>query len=186
MKKFTALIRLAVIAITTVILLSSCGARTDVDVKAVLTELLPKAAEVNEIIWGDGLPTEGEINENLTTAQYLPVVSDQYKRLADIKAAVRRVYSAEYAAIIEENVLSNTDYSQARYAESIDGVLRMNVSTDPMALETVFDIDGAKVKSANPYMITVEIPYTVREREGKTTLLLIMEDGQWRFDGPAY
>ena len=61
------------------------------------------------------------------------------------------------------------------------GVVELTV-----ALETVFDIDGARVKSANPYMITVEIPYTVREREGKTTLLLVREQDQWRFDGPAY
>ena len=180
MKKLISLVMLAITLFT------SCGARTDVDVHALLTELLPKAAEVNEILWGEGLPTEGEIDEDATVDQYLPVVSEKYTRLADIKKAVREIYSSEYAAIIEENVLSNTDYTKARYAETVEGVLRMNVTTEPMSLETVFDIDGARVKSANPYMITVVIPYTVREREGKTTLLLVKENDQWRFDGPAY
>lgn len=165
---------------------SACAPRTDVDVKALLDELLPRAAEVNEIIWGDGLPTEGEIEENTATDQYLPVVSEEYTRLSDIKKAVREVYSEAYAAIIEENVLANTEYTKARYTETVNGELRMNVTTDPMPLETVFDVEGAKVKSANPYMITVEIPYTLREREGSATLILVKENEQWRFDGPAY
>lgn len=176
----------ATILMIVTLFLTSCGVGTDEDYRAILTELLPKAAEVNEMIWGEGLPTEGEIDEEATADQYLPVVSEKFTRLADIKKAVREVYSEAYAAIIEESVLSNTEYTMARYTETTEGELRMNVTTEPMNLETVFDIEGAKVKSANRYMITVEIPYTIGERAETATLLLVKENDRWLFDSPAY
>jgi len=57
--------------------------------------------------------------------------------------------------------------------------------------------DGELGRDENPYLAVIIVQlliyglpcmfyYTVRGREGKATLVLVLEEKGWRFDGPAY
>ena len=73
---------------------------TDAELTARMEELIPRAAELNEVIWGAGLPADPAADPPLasvTGAQYRVVAPDAaYQTVEELRAAISEVYSEPF------------------------------------------------------------------------------------------
>jgi hypothetical protein len=152
---------------------------TDESAKAELERLLPVSYELNEIFWGKGLPTE----KTSSSDAMQPVTADcGYKSVDDIIQKAKTVFSEEYVEEIVSGVLTDSDYTNARYAD-INGVLKADLRYPQFDVKGNIVISTAKIKKQNGRMMIISAEY---EDGGSTELTLIMQDGKWYLDSPSY
>lgn len=152
---------------------------TDELVKKELERLLPASYEVNDIIWGKGLPYEAP-STNLT---YVPVSEDcGYKSTEDILNKAREVYSEEYVEIIKSAAFSDTDELDPRYTD-VDGMLKINTQDEGFDIKGEIDIDSATIKKQDSVTVIVSAKYL---SGGEKELVLVLQDGKWYLDSPTY
>ncbi|MBR5453330.1 MAG: hypothetical protein IKV54_04545 [Clostridia bacterium] len=183
---------LSVIAvILTVSSLFACGPATievtDEEIREVLKELLPKAEEINEIYYGDGLPTR----EAAEGAVYLELSPDaKYKTPEELKAATFAVFSDDLAGQMftigvqgvyddESDELGVDRGLDSRYTNML-GIFCMRASKkEPLFdIGRNYDIDSATVTHRGSKYIEVTI---MSEKDGEQlelTLTLLPADSQ--------
>lgn len=169
--------------------LTSCGALDDDEAREVLSDLLPKAAELNEIIWGAGLPpAETPEASAAGTAKYAKVSADcGYSTLAELRAAAEAVFSAEFMEIINTTAFDGTEETFPRYNETTDGVLQVNTSEKGFTLRSTLYPDRARVLYGIGDLLKVAVPC---DFDGKPAddyeIILVRENGLWKIDSPTY
>lgn len=188
MKRFT-----AVLIILAAVLLTSCriGSAdiTDADARQILSELIPKAAELNEIFLGKGLEPSEYLDTGIsTTHRYIEVSANSpYQTVGELASAAESVFSSEYCSILFESAFYGTEDFQPRYSESESGVLQINVNDEGYKLRTVLYPETAVVKNKFDGRTAVSVQ---AEFDGKpyddVIVYLVNENGRWLIDSPTY
>ena len=169
---------------------------TDSEAQQILAELLPRAEELNEIIWGKGLPIEpgqDEALKTVTAAQYRTVAKDApYQSTEELKTAIYGVYSeAFYNNTIKyacfegaDDALEDTQAQMyPRYKDNDAGVLIVDITNPGLEITTKIDVSSAKVVSAeSDYKQTVEVD----TNNGKMKIVIVNEGSGWKLDTPTY
>ena len=191
MKRAVALILTLVLTLG----LISCAKMSDEEILTEYKALYAKAQEVNKIIYGSGLPYDGEIDLSGVSEPHYVAVSEScpYKTLEDVKNAVLSVYTEDYYNDVFKRVLFDgyeDDYAKIipRYKE-VDGVLMTDVTYEPFAsIENGrCDLDLAVVVKNTRGGAEVSAPFyisDVRQKNDKVTTIIHTADGI-RFDSIA-
>ena len=208
------IIRIAVIAAAVMIVAAAVFAFlafhnriSDEKAREILSELIPEAEEINDIVWGEGLPVvEGaQPISSVSGAQYREVAENAaYHSIDELKAAIKKVYSDQYfeetinyVAFTDIEPLTtdqngNPDTSTAlyaRYIENGNGVFCADI------IHPAFDTSARTCDAATAHVVKtwfdrvfVEIDVTDRST-GETfrqTIRLKKQSDGWRLDDPTY
>ena len=173
-----------ILAILSVLSLSGCSNVTDAELQSFLPELIAKAAEYNEIIWGKGL----EYVKNDETNRYRDVTDEcNFRSTTALMNAFSEVYSADYMSLINETAFVGTDDVFARYNDGDDGILQVDSQNTGFNLRTTLHPESAKVLHTGFGLLRVSIPC---EFDGEAAddyeVTLVKEDGKWKIDSPTY
>ena len=185
---------------------------TDVELTARMEELIPRAADLNEIIWGAGLPVDPDAAPTLnsvTGAQYRPVAAGSpYKSVAELREAVAKVYSEAFIRDHLNYVLFDGDegivneyrprYSDLRLVND-DGTTRDILGIDVMykGFDLKAELDPATVRFVSRELewngiwwdagrIIVAVTETYGGVPSERTLSLREQNGAWYLDEPTY
>ena len=183
------------------------------EMRPVLEELLPKSAELNEIYFGAGLPTNRDedavrafyetFDTDIAAISYEPVDPDcGYETVDDIKAATLEVFTEEYAAFLFDRAFTGisdlfdegteTEHrSTAVYAMYLeqDGFLtkRVNLKDDAIPLGRTYDLDSLEVLRTNETGVLVRLKSFFEGQESVDVELWLTEtENGWRLDSPTY
>ena len=185
---------------------------SDGELAARMGELVPAAAEINEIIWGKGLPVDPAADpplESVTGAQYRLVAPDAaYLTLDELRAAIARVYSEPFIREHINFVVFDGDegiiremrprYTQMRFTapdgSSFDR-LGVDITNKGFSLTAVIDPSSARFShravewdglwwDSDRIVVTVSETYNgvTRDRE----LSMRLQDGVWMLDEATY
>lgn len=191
MKRLFAIILCALMLLP---VLTSCSQPPKVeDVRDEIAALIEASHEINEIFYGEGLPTDTSINSGYEKFHVVSATSP-YRTLAEIKAASEKVYSAEYMSAIYEMMFSghydsvSGSVQQARYWENKGKLLKLIDSTVYLTGEhRTYDYSTMKiVKPSRADYIKFEI---MSEKNGEQMLVrlsAVLTDKGWRLDSPTY
>lgn len=198
-------ILLAILMISTsVFAFSSCAAEPPLleDVKAEFTALIEASAEINEFLFGEGLPVydrEDEKNAELyanlglqySKYEYVSAES-KYITIEDMKKVAEKVYTAEYLSSVYMMAFDGyadeiSGVTVARYLES-EGWLFQSTSYEPLIDGTrTFDFDSMKmVKPSNGEYVNIEIESELGGEALIMTLAFSKTENGWRLDTPTY
>ena len=183
------------------------------ELRPVLEELLPKAAELNEIYFGDGLPTNRDedavrafyetFDTDIAAISYEPVDPDcGYENVDDIKAATLAVFTEDYAQFLFDRAFTGisdlfdegteTEHrSTAVYAMYLeqDGFLtkRVNLKDDAIPLGRTYDLDSLEVIRSNETGVQVKLKSFMDGQPSVDVELWLTEtESGWRLDSPTY
>ena len=179
----------------------------------ILGELLPKSAELNEIYFGDGLPTNRDedtvrafyesFDTDIAAISYEPVdPSCGYETVDDIKAATLEVFTEEYAQFLFDRAFTGisalfdegtetehrTTAVYAMYLEQ-DGYLtkRVNLKDDAIPLGRTYDLDSLEVLRENETGVQVRLKSFFDGQPSVDVELWLTEtEAGWRLDSPTY
>ncbi|MBQ4601673.1 MAG: hypothetical protein IJB24_02325 [Clostridia bacterium] len=196
MKNKIILILLSVIMLLSLVSCTKAELISDTEAQNILIELMPKAEEINEIIWGKGLPIEpgqDEALKTVTAAQYRTVATDApYQSTEELKTAIAEVYSDAFIANTvnytcfegADDALEDTEAQMyPRYKNNDAGVLIVDITNPGFEITTKIDPASAKVVSAeSDNKQTVE----VETNSGKIKLVIVKQENGWRLDTPTY
>ena len=185
----------AFLAALLIIVPSGCAGEEEKDaLLAEFTALYEKSVEINEIIFGKGLPVDGEYTDIPESGSYYVPVSDDspYKTVEELENAVLSVYTEDYYNSVLETTLfvgygENKDSPYPRYKEE-DGKLMINLCQEARTFAVKRLISEAKVEKMTMGAAEVSTPYElngVRQDNLKSLTLYKTENG-WRFDDPTY
>ncbi|MBQ3184235.1 MAG: hypothetical protein IJB57_11305 [Clostridia bacterium] len=196
MKNKIILIFLCVIMLLSFVSCNKAELISDTEAQNILIELMPKAEEINEIIWGKGLPIEpgqDEALKTVTAAQYRTVATDApYQSTEELKTAIAEVYSDAFIANTvnytcfegADDALEDTEAQMyPRYKDNDAGVLIVDITNPGFEITTKVDPASAKVVSAesdNKQTLEVET------NSGKIKLVIVKQENGWRLDTPTY
>lgn len=201
-KKFIPIIAatavIILIAVSALIIFNRTVPITDEKAQTILADLLPKADEINDIVWGAGLPIEpgqSEALNTITAAQYRKVAEDcPYQSTEDLKKAIAEVYSDDFIAKTinytafegADDALEDTEAQMyPRYLDD-DGILWVDITNKGFELTTEIDASSAKVVHEKRKKHTVEVKATVAGEETTLSLTLVEQENGWRLDTPTY
>lgn len=124
-------ITVILIAISVIFLFSCASGISDEEVRVILTDLVPRSQQFNDIFWGSGIKPEDEDAVPLitvTTAQYY-TVSDQspYKNISEIKAAAEKVFSRDYLNSVYIVMFEGSDDIEPKFADNEEGLLTIDI-----------------------------------------------------------
>ncbi len=169
---------------------------SDGEAQQILSELLPKAEKINDIIWGKGLPVEpgqDDALKTVTAAQYRTVASDApYQSTEELKVAIAEVYSDAFIVNTvnytcfegADDALEDTEAQMyPRYKDNDAGVLIVDITNPGFEITTKIDPASARVVSAesdNKQTLEVET------NNGKIKLVIVKQENGWRLDTPTY
>ena len=171
---------------------------SDTEAKEILSELIPKAQKINDIVWGKGLPVLDSAPPELNSikgAQYRAVDSScGFANTDDLKKAIAEVYSQRYIeTAINYTAFEGTGAEDGelyatypRYKDNNDGLLCIDIENPGFELTTEISTDAVKVKSADFEKITIETNAKVGGVTVPLELVLVKEDNGWRLDTPTY
>ena len=177
-KKIIALVVCFCMAVT--LTLTSCGGdMTDETVKKELERLLPASYELNEILWGKGLPyIDSESND-----RYILAAEEcGYKTTEEILADVGEIFSSEYTAIIKDAIFTDSEDIDPRYLD-VNGKLKVDTSNKGFDIKGNVVVESAVIKRQNKTTVVVEAEYA---DGGKTEIILQKENGKWYLNSPTY
>lgn len=206
-------------AMAAVLLLSVCGGcsakpkHSAEEMREILSTLLPKSAELNEIYFGEGLPTNRDedtvrafyesFDTDIAALSYEPVDPEcGYETVDDIKAATLEVFTEEYASFLFDRAFTGisalfdegTDTEHratavyAIYLEQ-DGFLtkRVNLKDDAIPLGRTYDLDSLQVLRENETGVQVKLKsFFNGEPSVDVELWLTETENGWRLDSPTY
>ena len=211
--KYTLIALLLVLATVLSLGLTACSSQAPAldDVRARFEEAIEDSYEINEILFGEGLPTharDGEFAiENFIYYgfygydAYEYVTEDSpYRYVEEIRDAAARVYSADY--LEEISTMAFVGYADdvtgavttARYQE-VDGILlRYSFGdNDPFNLlpgKRRYLMDTMEiVKPSSATSVNVKIDsYLLGEEDEilSVTLRFVLENDEWYLDTPTY
>lgn len=187
---------------------------SDADLKARMEELIPKAAEINEIIWGKGIaldPAAEPKLETVTGAQYRPVAPDSpYKSTDELRAAIAEVYSDAYIkSAINYTAFDGSEgaddgyelyprYSDMRLVgedDTVTDILGVDITNPGFQLRTKLDASDVKFERRilewngfwwTSELITVSLNEDFNGTVSRRELNLRLENGEWFLDDPTY
>ena len=203
MGKFKRIISLVFAMLMVVLTISVGGCAKKISEDEAINQiktLVERAYEINEIVYGDGLPYYDRIDTQASL--YAPVEDNtKYKSTSDIKLAIRKTFSESYSKVLETVAFDGQDgadfgyHSQPRYIDQ-NGEL--------MVLKNFYDIEfdsdkygeyeGIEVQKYDPSTIEIIkiskrfVEAKIKSEDLKTTIVvtLVLEDGEWRLDSPTY
>ncbi len=204
MRKFLNILLAVSTIFSSVFIFSSCERKPPLldDVKGEFISLIEASAEINEFLFGEGLPVfsrDDEKNAELyltlaTQYQKYEYVSHEskYITIEDMKKAAEKVYTAEYLSSVYMMVFDGyadeiSGVTVARYLES-DGWLFQSINYEPLIEgKRTFNYDTMRiVKPSRGEYVNIEIE---SELEGEKLMLILSfsktADG-WRLDTPTY
>lgn len=183
-----------VLAVLLVIGLSGCGEKTakgDLpkdgakaaieQVKDYLEAVLPKAAEIIGIFSIDGLPVDPDAADSAqpdSTGQiFVPVISDEYKSVQDIKDAAEKIFTPEY---LQEAYYSYAfEGTYARFKD-VDGVLYEDVNQGGGGSNDWL-LNTAEIASQETDKIVVSITHvSAYGDQTPTQITLVSSESGWR------
>ncbi len=170
----------AILFLTFLFMLTSCGGNmTDELARQELERLLPVSYEMNEIFWGEGLPTV----ENSSTDRYKTVKSESgYESIDQILEKASEVFSADYIESIKDAIFTGNEEVYPRYKE-ISGALKTDTQNKGFDIKGNIVIESAKIKKQNRAMMIVTAEY---EDGGNIEISLILQNGKWYLNSPTY
>ena len=190
-----------VCALAALISLLGCGRLkiTDAEALDILNGLIPKAAEINEIFFGAGLPAayDDAENDDTSMARYVQVSGDcPYRTVADIKRAAEEVYSAKYLSSVYVSMFEGTSAGEEdaavatispRYRE-IGGVLCVNVNAPSYNIRRIASVRTAQITGNAKKRVKVLCDCALNDgtEEKGVELYLTMENGRWVLQSPSY
>ena len=203
MKKRIISIFLALTMLLLLPLSTSCalfkGPISDEQLREMLTELLPKDAELTGYIWGDSFTTAKQPEEDDYDAYapiYYAVSADApYKSVKALKSEVEKIYSSELTQIICEYAFESSDLVMSRFCDDVDDKgnvigLRMDVTKNhkPYELTAVAIISTAKVKRSTNFMVegTLTIKAGKAQTEREMKIKLLKENDVWKIDSQTW
>lgn len=182
--------------------LASCGSPlTEEQAKEIVAPLIEKSYEINDIFFGDGLPHEevqedgDDVQYDVKSAVYLPVVSEKYDSIESIKEAAREVYTESYLNTVFSHAFEGmTDgagnvYEYARYISSlVTGFsVRQGLEEENILSGYVYDVSTLKITGGGKGYVYFTVAAT-RDGEdvGECPLSIKDEGNGWRLDSPTY
>ena len=190
-----------VCALAAVLWMAGCGRLkiTDEEALEILNDLIPKAAVINDIFFGAGLPVGGEVPESDNSeALYIPVSPDSpYQSVKAIKDAAEQVYSSGYLSSVYVSMFEGTSANgeddaavatiSPRYKE-IGGELRINVSFPSYSIRRIESVRSAHITGNARKRVTVACSCIIQgsDRETELVLYLTQENGRWLLHSPSY
>ena len=187
---------------------------SDSELLARMEELIPAAEEVNEIIWGRGLPTkdpDAAPLETVTGAQYRTVSSElPYSSTDDLRAAIGAVYSSVYMqSAINYAMFDGAEGAKEgyelypRYADKKEldeegnavPVLAVDITNKGFELSSKLDPKSVKFVGRvlmwnglwwESVLITVSLDEDYSGQKSMRELNLRLENGVWLLDDPTY
>ena len=210
MKKHIASLLILLILAGVILGLSSCAApyNPPPDIDAVydrLVEVIEASYEVNVLLFGEGLPVypRGDAEDELLHRYYGVTDNGQeyvtpyakYATVADMQAAIAKVYSTEYRESLFETTFTGytDDYLSsvlpARYNED-EKALYQNKNVKPITSGIrVYDYSSMKiVEYSSSSRIRVSILSYTENDPGKwktVYLSFVFENGDWYLDSPS-
>ena len=208
--------RITCLALAVLLLsLTACSRpkHTPAELRPVLEELLPKSAEINEIYFGEGLPTTRDVDvvrafyetfdTDIQSISYTPVdPACGYETIDDIKAATLAVFTPDYAEFLFDRAFNGisdlfdegletehrTTAVYAMYLEE-NGYLtkRVNLADDAIPLGRTYDLDSLTVIRENETGVEVKLASFLDGQPSVEVKMWLVEtsDG-WRLDSPTY
>lgn len=185
-----------ILALLCVLTFVSCGdiGYTEEEIKQTAQTLIEASYELNEIYFGEGLPTKDEVS--VGSALYRPVTDDcKYHSTLEIKAATEKVYTEDYCQILFKrgfegtSLQSDTRIVYARFIDDFDGRLTARKDLKETALYNgrTYDFSTMKVDSMKKTEAKITVTSIVH---GKTdqdvAITLKLEQSGWRLDTPTY
>lgn len=147
-----------------------------------MEELAPKASELYSIIYGSSIKTSPLEESN----GYYLVTDERYSSIADIKAAMKEVFSEDYIKVLSNTAFDGVSADEgsigAKFKE-INGKLYVDLSvTSDFGEMHEFELDSLVVLKQNRYKAKVRIS------SGDSTLEVTLqkEDGVWKLDSSLY
>ena len=208
-------LRSVCVCLAAVLTLAACSKpkHTADEMRGVLAELLPKSAELNEIYFGEGLPTNRDedvvrafyesFDLDIEAISYEPVdTSCGYETVDDIKEATLAVFTKDYAEFLFDRAFTGisalfdegtdtehrTTAVYAMYLEQ-DGYLtkRLNLKDDAIPLGRTYDLESLEVLRENETGVQVRLKSFFDGQPSVDVELWLTEtDAGWRLDSPTY
>lgn len=183
-------ITVILIAISVIFLFSCASGISDEEVRVILTDLVPRSQQFNDIFWGSGIKPEDEDAVPLitvTTAQYY-TVSDQspYKNISEIKAAAEKVFSRDYLNSVYIVMFEGSDDIEPKFADNEEGLLTIDICYNSYDFKTEIFPETAVVKETGADLIRAEVDCKTNGEPGKMNISLRRQDGVWLIDSPTY
>lgn len=185
MKKF---ISLLLLSLTLALALTACGQTiSDEDAIAIVKDRIIASYALNEIYFGEGLPTE-EYEDNGEAIQYVNISSDSpYHTVDAIKMATEDVYSPRVCGNLYANAFTGFNDGQvvvyARYIEQY-GILTANVKYSTIKTTEDYDLSSVKVIENKKNYVVFEI----LKKDGSvgTVEITLSGDGRWTLNTLTY
>ena len=183
------------------------------ELRPILEDLLPRAAEINEIYFGEGLPTTRDVDvvrafyetfdTDIQSISYTPVdPACGYETVDDIKAATLAVFTPDYAAFLFDRAFNGisdlfdegletehrTTAVYAMYLEE-NGYLtkRVNLADDAIPLGRTYDLDSLTVIRENESGVEVKLASFFDGQPAVEVKMWLVETAEgWRLDSPTY
>ncbi len=193
-KKITSFILILAVLSSVLVFFPSCSnAYGEEESISILTDLLYRDAELNKILWGEGLPIDGDPGEHIddTTFYYMEVsVMSPYTGLDELKEAVKETYSEDLINIIWQNAFGVEGVESTiipRYAENKNGFLQINVAEATVKkfdLIATAHLDTAKLVRAKKDRIKFDIQISTdgSESHREKRVEICLENGVWKLD----
>lgn len=195
----------AAVLFALVLMLSSCGSKApDIDtIRDELSSLIDASAEINEILFGEGLPVysrdggeeEAAIYNDMkeSLSAYEVVREDaKYLSIDEIKSAAELVYSEDYLeSVYDMAFVGYADETVGTYAARYyewDGWLYKNREYEPVVDGTrTYDYSTMKlVKPSRGDYINFTVDSELDGEKLTVTLSAVLTENGWRLDSPTY
>jgi hypothetical protein len=185
----------------------------EAEIKAALTELLPKSFELNVAYFGEGLPISDDreliekfyssFDSDIEQINYHPVSADcPYQTEADLREATLAVFTENYSEYLFQrafagisgqlqNIEGEMITHNAMYAMYIEmnGVLtvRLDLADEAIPLGREYAVDEMVIKNQKNGVVEIEMPtYINGGLDLYVEVRLVKTDAGWRLDSPTY
>lgn len=164
------------------LLLVSCGGYDSKELVSAINDLAPKARELYSVIYGNDIGRSALEESN----GYYLVTDSRYQSIAEIKSAMKEVFSESYIKVISNtafNGVSSDEGAISAKFKEIGGKLYVNPEvTADFGEPRDFDLDDIKIVKQNRFKAKVAL------KSGEETLEVTLqkEDGVWKLDSSMY
>lgn len=196
-------LRAAAIAAAVAVLLSvsACGKTySDEEIKSAAAELIEASYEINEIFFGEGLPSAEP--EDTDVMKYLHIAEESpYHTEEEIKTAALAVYSEGYCKLLfqrafsgfslddnSEDGIDSPQLVDARFVTYNDELVILPLEEDDiMKLDRTYDTANITVLKQKSGTAIITVPSFVDGvKSDDVRLNIIKTEKGWRLDSPTY
>lgn len=162
-------------------------------------ELAVASQEINDIFFGEGLPTYSReeyaeaynMTEGADPDYDFVTLDAKYQSIAEIKAAAEAVYTLDYLSGIYTLIFDgfydgSIGHIPALYIETENGFAKHNATESKITEPRVFDYTTAKVLMKNDRYATIEVETTCAGKAETLRIRMKNQDGNWLLDDPTY